>query len=95
MENQVYDRTDVFTFLGDIAHRLVKEGDALRALAEGWFEAGAEDRQTLVCCGVDISRLGQQLLVLRGQLCQACATKEVMEVLSFGPVAKESLNSKE
>jgi hypothetical protein len=96
MENQVYDRTDIFTFLGDISHKLVKEGDALRALADGWFTEKTEDRQTLTCCGVDVARLGRQLLVLREHLCQPCATKELAEVLSFkNPVAKEDSNPKE
>jgi hypothetical protein len=34
MHNQVHDRTDIFTFLGDIAKRLAKEGECLQALAD-------------------------------------------------------------
>ncbi len=95
MENQLYDRTDVFTFMGDIAKRLAKEGECLQALADTWLDKNTDEHDCLVLSGVGISRLGRKLLVLRGQLCQACATKEVAEGLIFGLAAKEDQTPKE
>jgi hypothetical protein len=95
MENQVYDRTDVFTFLGDMAKRLTKEGECLRALADTWLDKGTDEHSCLVLSGVDITRLGRKLLALREHLCQPCATKDVAEGLIFGPSPKEEPSPKE
>jgi hypothetical protein len=95
MENQVYDRTDVFTFLGDIAKRLSKESDCLRALSDTWFEKNTDENDCLAMSSADIARLGRQLLGIREQLCQACATKEVAEGLIFTLAPKDDPSPKE
>ncbi len=95
MENQVYDRTDVFTFLGDIAKKLLKEGECLHALADSWFDKNTDENDCLALSSQDIARLGRQILVLREHLCQACATQEVGEGLIFMPTAKEDPSPKE
>ncbi len=85
MKNQAEhngDCTDLGTFLVNTAQRLIKEGNSLRALAGMWFEEGDEER-VLRQCGIDISELGEQLLVLQSQLCKDCTLKSVTAKLSF------------
>jgi len=88
MENQAYDRTDVFMFMGYMAKKLLKEGECLRALADSWFDKNTNEHDCLALSSADIARLGRQILVLREHLCQACATQEVGEGLIFMPAAK-------
>jgi len=78
------DFTELATFLDNLANRLIKEGTALQALADTWFEDKATDENSVLTqYGVDISALGRQLLVARSHICQACATQEIAESLSF------------
>ena len=85
MENQSYsDRTDFGGFLTNTAHRLIKEGVSLCALARDWFEGeGNENEEILVQMGIDLANLGRRLLAAKEQLCQACTSKELAEILSF------------
>ncbi len=85
MKNQVYtEEIDVSTFIGDIAHQLTKEGDALRALADTWFGKGTDEHMITVELGVELARLGRHLLALRENLCNSCMTMTVAEILRFG-----------
>ena len=78
------EQTDLGTFLGRIAYRLNKEGNALQALAKMWFEdEGEEKRKILEQSGIDTNYLGEQLLALRNQLCQTCMLRSVSIQMCF------------
>lgn len=82
------EETDLGTFLGYMAKKLTKEGDSLRALAEDWFQHKTDEQTVLVAFGVEMGKIGRQLLDLRQQLCNTCQTKVVSEVLSFAGGSK-------
>ena len=76
------DITDLGTYLGKIARRLIKEGDSLQALAGIWYEKGNDN--IVRTFGGDIASLGELLLALRNRLCQKCMMQEVKIILNFG-----------
>ncbi len=92
MEN--LDITDMGTYLGKIAARLLKEGSSLQALAGIWYEKGDDNLNITKTFGGEIISLGEQLLASRKCLCQKCLMQEVKIILSFnnnspGEAAKE------
>ncbi|MBI5788794.1 MAG: hypothetical protein HZA78_08080 [Candidatus Schekmanbacteria bacterium] len=91
MRKQTFaEEIDVSSFIGDIAHQLVKEGDGLRALADTWFDDGTDEKSNCVEIGVELARLGRHLLALRENLCNSCLTLTVAETIKFGEApAKE------
>ena len=76
------DSTDIGTFLGKIARKLVKEGTSLEALADKWFDEG-NNQNTIRQFGIDTGVLGEQLLALRNQICQECLLKPVKILINF------------
>ncbi len=76
--------SDLGTFLGWISHKLSKEGHALQALAEMWFDKGEDKFSTIRQQGIDISHLGEKLQILRNQLCRNCMLKEVVITIYIG-----------
>ena len=92
---QNLDITDMGTYLGKIAAKLMKEGNALQALARILYESGDDNLNIINAFGGEIISLGEQLLSSRNHLCQKCLLKEVKIMLSFnnsspGEAAKES-----
>ena len=83
MEDQL-DITDMGTYLGMIAAKLSKEGNALQALARIWHEKGNENLNIINTFGGEIINLGEQLLSSRNHLCKKCLLQEVKIILNFG-----------
>ncbi len=91
-------QTDLGTFLGRIAYRLLKEGNSLQALAKMWFEdEGEEKRKILEQSGIDLSIWGEKLLAIRDRLCQNCKLQPVSIFMSFddGSNTREEKNDNE
>jgi hypothetical protein len=69
--------TDMGTFMGRVAYKLSKEGHALQALADMWFNKKEDKFFVIRQQGIDIGHLAEELLLLRNQLCKDCMLKEV------------------
>jgi hypothetical protein len=83
MKYQV-DATDMGTYLGTIGAKLIREGYSLQALAEIWYGKGEDNLNTIKNFGRDMIDMGEQLTVLRNQLCQNCMLKEINIFLHVG-----------
>ncbi len=82
------DFTDVGTFLLNIGRRLEKEGAALQAMADQWFEDRGTDENAILCTyGVEVARLVRTLLLVTDQLCQDCKIKRLSETVIFPDIS--------
>jgi len=73
----VNDAAGLGDFLGNLGHRLIKEGVSLSALARSLLADTGEDEEIFVQVGIDVANLGRELLMAKNQLCSACMTKTV------------------
>jgi hypothetical protein len=69
--------------LGWIGHQLSKEGNALQALADAWLDKGDDKQIVFKEIGVSVCTMGEQLLAIRNQICQACAMQPVSIFMNF------------
>jgi len=78
VENQQYsDSKDLALFLYELGIGLKKEGHSLQALAKIWFSGEGEEFEILRLFGINISKMGKELLISREHLCNTCKTKEI------------------
>jgi hypothetical protein len=84
MQYQI-DGSDLGSYLGTIGAKLVREGYSLQALAGIWYGKGEDNLNTIKSFGGDLIDMGEQLLALRGRLCQKCLLQEVKIFLHVGP----------
>ncbi len=82
--NNADDNTDLGTFLGEIGRRVLLSKEALWGLNKSWREGESEESAEVVeQLSAELSGLGQQIKLVRNQLCQKCALKKVKKSIQF------------
>jgi hypothetical protein len=89
-QDEFVEHTDLGTYLGEIARKLNLRGKMLRGVSQLWFE-GETDELPEVCSelGIELSRLGRKLKLVRNHLCNNCQLKSIEESISLGEVNKD------
>jgi hypothetical protein len=84
-QDEFVEHTDLGTYLGELSRRLLLRGEMLRGIGHLWGEYDStEGAEIAVQLGVELGQIGQQLKLLRNQLCQDCQIKELTEIITFG-----------
>ena len=79
-QEYITDAYDLGGFLGEIGRRVALMGETLRGIAKLTEEHdSAESGALLNTAGVELGRLGQQLKLIRDQLCHRCEMLNVEE----------------
>jgi hypothetical protein len=83
-QDEFVEHTDLGTYLGQIARCLLLRGEMLRGVSQLWLE-GETDELVEICSelGIEVSRLGRQLKLLRDHICNNCQMKSVEESVRF------------
>ncbi len=95
MENrqELLDVSDLGTYIGRIGRRILLRGEMLRSIGHMWFEGDCEESRVMMEeMGLELNQIGQQLKLLRDQLCHRC---EMLQVEEKTTILSEHMSVKE